>query len=65
MTNAKTGQTVRLTVDNWLGLVGLMAILIGGIVWQTSETAKIAAMVEQHEGRLARVEDRLDGRRNQ
>ena len=62
MTDAATGQPVRLSIDNWLGLVALVATMVGAIVWQTTATAKVATMVEQHESRIARIEHTLDKR---
>jgi len=65
MTDGKTGETVRLTVDNWLGLIALLGGLIGAIVYQTTETAKLGVIVDRHTIRMDRIEDKLDSHHRQ
>lgn len=56
------GRSVRLTVDNWIGIIVIALTVVGSTVHQTTKIAKLETTVDYLESRISKVEDLLTSR---
>lgn len=60
--NEPQSNSVRLTFDNWVGLISLAGAVFAGVYYGAAKIEKIATMVEAHDKSIDQLEHHVYGR---
>lgn len=63
--NEPPSNSVRLTFDNWLGLLTLAGAIFTGVWYGAAKIEKLATMVEAHDKSIDQLEHHVYGRVSQ
>lgn len=59
MVRDSDGEKIRLSGADWAGLAAVALTVIGALVWNSMTVARIGTLVETHDQRIVRLEDRV------